>query len=38
VIHTGAILGGAVLCPVSFLITLMMPEPREWLTRHQQPR
>lgn len=36
--YTGAIMGGAALCLVSFLITLMMPEPREWLARHQQPR
>lgn len=36
--YTGAILGGAALCLVSFLITLMMPEPREWLARHRQPR
>lgn len=34
--YTGAILAGAVLCLISFAITLMMPEPREWLARHQQ--
>lgn len=36
--YTGAILAGAVLCLISFAITLMMPEPREWLARHRQPR
>ncbi|MFO1160964.1 MAG: MFS transporter [Reyranellaceae bacterium] len=36
--YTGAILAGAALCVISFLITLAMPEPREWLARHRQPR
>jgi MFS family permease len=35
--YSGAILAGAALCLVSFVITLMMPEPREWLARHQSP-
>lgn len=35
--YSGAILAGAVLCVVSFVITLLMPEPREWLARHQSP-
>ena len=33
--YSGAILAGAALCLVSFVITLLMPEPREWLVRHQ---
>ena len=28
---------GAALCLVSFVITLMTPEPREWLARHRRP-
>jgi MFS family permease len=35
--YSGAILAGAALCLVSFAITLLMPEPREWLARHQPP-
>ena len=35
--YTGAILAGAALCLVSFVITLLMPEPREWLARHRRP-
>jgi MFS family permease len=35
--YSGAILAGAALCLVSFVITLLMPEPREWLARHQSP-
>jgi MFS family permease len=29
--YTGAILAGAALCLVSFVITLLMPEPARWL-------
>jgi MFS family permease len=29
--YTGAILAGAALCVVSFVITLLMPEPARWL-------
>jgi MFS family permease len=36
--YAGAILAGAALCLVSFVITLLMPEPRDWLVRHQRPR
>lgn len=36
--YTGVILAAAALCLISFAITLAMPEPREWLARHQQPR
>ena len=35
--YTGAILAGAALCLVSFVITLLTPEPREWLARHERP-
>ena len=35
--YAGAILAGAALCLVSFVITLMTPEPREWLARHARP-
>ncbi len=35
--YSGAILAGAALCLVSFVITLLMPEPREWLARHRPP-
>ena len=35
--YAGAILAGAALCLVSFVITLMTPEPREWLARHRRP-
>jgi MFS family permease len=35
--YSGAILAGAALCLVSFAITWLMPEPREWLARHQSP-
>ena len=35
--YAGAILAGAALCLVSFVITLLMPEPREWLARHRRP-
>jgi MFS family permease len=34
--YAGAILAGAALCIVAFAITLLMPEPREWLVRHQR--
>jgi len=33
--YAGAILAGAALCLVSFVITLFTPEPREWLARHR---
>jgi len=36
--YAGAILAGAALCLVSFVITLLTPEPREWLARHQRTR
>ena len=35
--YTGAILAGAALCLVSFVITLLMPEPARWLARHRRP-
>jgi MFS family permease len=35
--YSGAILAGAALCVVSFVITVLTPEPREWLARHQRP-
>ncbi len=36
--YAGAILAGAALCLMSFVITLLTPEPSEWLARHQRPR
>lgn len=36
--YGGAILAGAALCLVSLVITLLTPEPREWLVRHQRPQ
>jgi MFS family permease len=35
--YTGAILAGAALCLVSFVMTLAMPEPRQCLARQRQP-
>lgn len=35
--YTGAILGGAVLCLVSFVLTIFMPEPSPWQTLRQAP-
>jgi MFS family permease len=35
--YAGAILAGAALCLVSFVITLMMPEPAHWLAARKQP-
>jgi MFS family permease len=33
--YAGAILAGAALCLVSFVITLLMPEPARWLAMHK---
>jgi MFS family permease len=33
--YTGAILAGAALCFVSFGITMLAPEPAQWLARRQ---
>ena len=33
--YTGAILAGAALCLVSFVLTLFMPEPAPWLARRK---
>ena len=35
--YTGAILGGAALCFVSFVLTLFMPEPSPWQALRQAP-
>ena len=35
--YTGAILGGAALCFVSFVLTLFMPEPSPWQSLRQAP-
>ena len=34
--YTGAILAGAALCFVSFVLTLLVPEPRHWLRRRER--
>lgn len=36
--YTGAILGGAALCFVSFVLTIFMPEPSSWPASRQAPR
>ena len=33
--YTGAILAGAALCLVSFVLTLLTPEPARWLVARQ---
>jgi MFS family permease len=35
--YTGAILGGAALCFVSFVLTIFMPEPSPWQALRQAP-
>ena len=35
--YTGVTLAGAALCLVSFVITLLMPEPARWLARRKSP-
>jgi MFS family permease len=35
--YTGAILGGAALCFVSFILTVLMPEPSPWQALRQVP-
>lgn len=34
--YAGAILAGAALCAVSFVVTLLMPEPARWLAERKQ--